>query len=89
MWQRPEERGDNEEETSEATDALFPPSAGRGSIFVYSRKERYDTTTASKASNPNLSCQYSFSSIILSLTLDRLFSSSYTTSILLLLLSID
>lgn len=39
---------------------LFIPLCGRGSIFVYSRKERYDTTTASKASNPNLSCQYSF-----------------------------
>lgn len=37
-----------------------PPLREGGSIFVYSRKERYDTTTASKASNPNLSCQYSF-----------------------------
>lgn len=51
---------DNEEETSEATDPFFPPLREGGSIFVYSRKERYDTTTASKASNPNLSCQYSF-----------------------------
>ena len=36
MWQRPEERGDNEEETSEATDALFPPLRG-GARFLFIR----------------------------------------------------
>lgn len=66
----------------------FFPLCGRGPIFVYSRKERYDTTTASKASNPNLSCQYSFLLHFLSLTLDPLilvffyhFNSSSTLSI--------
>lgn len=70
--------------TSEAT-APFFPLCGRGPIFFYSRKERYDTTTASKASNPNLSCQYSFLLLFLSLTLDHLFSSTFIISILLLL----
>lgn len=54
--------GDNEEETSKAT-VLFP-LLREGPIFVYSRKERYDTTTAaSKASNPTFLVNTPFHSL--------------------------